>query len=179
MRNIVFVSKKVGLLIFVIITSIFLTFAYVTLTAKISNEIKNRLPQKSALKEMVHENDKSHVTVTINKNITDQPSQINITDRSPQKKISVKIIAGEKEETRKIPIKDKFTDKPHQVHTEIECFYNDSENFLQEFDDMEPTLGKDIFFHESSCPDDITDIKLSFRQACSVESALKAHPQNG
>lgn len=149
------------------------------LSAKISNKIKNQLPQKSALKRIIHENNKSNVTVTINKNITNQPHQINRTAHLAQKKISEKIIAEEKKENVTVLIKEKFTDKPHQVHTGIECFYNDSENFLQELDDMEPTLGKDIFFHESSCPDDITDIKLSFRQACSVESALKAHPKNG
>lgn len=61
----------------------------------------------------------------------------------------------------------------------IKCyFYETGTNSLLELNETEPRLGSGIFFHETSCPSDFTDVKLSFRQACSVESALLAHPKN-
>lgn len=56
---------------------------------------------------------------------------------------------------------------------------NLSGNKLPELDESEPKLGSAIFFHETSCPEDMSDIFLNARQACSVESALRAHPYTG
>lgn len=61
----------------------------------------------------------------------------------------------------------------------IKCFFTQSGNALLELNETEPTLGRDIFFHETSCPGNIDDVRFSFRQACSIESALLAHPKKG
>lgn len=62
---------------------------------------------------------------------------------------------------------------------EIKCLFNDLGNALSELKESEPRLGQSIFFHETYCLENMNDIKLSFRQACSVESAVIVHPKNG
>lgn len=58
---------------------------------------------------------------------------------------------------------------------DISCFYQHG-NLLTELNAEEPLSGASIFFHETSCHDSI-DIHFKPRQACSVESALLAHPE--
>lgn len=62
--------------------------------------------------------------------------------------------------------------------TNLLCFELQG-NQLPELDENEPQSGSGIYFHETSCPKNLFDIFLNARQACSVESALKAHPSNG
>ncbi|KAK6643187.1 hypothetical protein RUM43_004690 [Polyplax serrata] len=47
---------------------------------------------------------------------------------------------------------------------------------VPELNEEDPELGSCIYFHETSCPKDMSDVSLNPRQACSVESALRAHP---
>lgn len=62
----------------------------------------------------------------------------------------------------------------------VKCYHKPG-NVLPELDDSEPSYGKSIFFHESSCSDEDkdSDIHLNAKQACCVETALRAHPQKG
>ncbi|KAL0278118.1 UNVERIFIED_CONTAM: hypothetical protein PYX00_000025 [Menopon gallinae] len=57
----------------------------------------------------------------------------------------------------------------------IGCFFRDG-NVLAELRPQEPLIGAPIFFHETSCHGS-EDIYFKQRQACSVESALLAHPE--